>query len=551
MKKNTIILFLSAMFYNSVSYGQTVSINALAVNNVSINSTAPINLESVSISNISLSTQVLFPNPQNNTGTINVYYQKNTSSPAIIANGGSGGNLLFNGGNSATRSFNITLDAIQFDASGGFLYTEYKTYSGIKYKSSNIPIIKLIPTPTNPLPPSYDPNYASQLVPYGGIPLLPKFANYYNVSSQDWIDGSNNVVLTERNAWNLYSNVTIRQRTIFTDGTVKLEPQKMGISVTKFFPNFNRLYVNNEISSNQYIPIGQTPQTIVGNQASESHSTESGTVTNFLNNYQWQKRIIYPLYWNNFNYQLVFYGWSNIPGATQANYTPPSASRGIEYRRLVIENPSDNSISRNSATSNIIGVFPISNINIGNTICCDQTVYSNSTANPIVGPLVNGSVTYQWQASTDGIKWYDIYNANNKDYNPVRPYSRIPQVYYRRVVLNYGDNLYYLSNVVKIIFSNSTGKISDKKIKKADMNDNSIVIYPNPSSSIINIDGIDNIASFQIKVIDLTGKTIISKKPNQSDNNSLQLDISILPIGVYLLELENEFKKFSRKIIKN
>jgi hypothetical protein len=550
MKKTAIIL-LFILFCNPKSFGQTVSINSLVVNNVSVNSTDPINIHPSAITTISLSTQVLFTIPQGNNGTIDVYYRKNNNSPVVTASGGSGGFLQFNGGNSATRSFVITLNPAQFDPTGGYIYSEYKTSTGTTYKSVNIPIVKIIPDIN--IPPS-DPNNASQTVPYGGIPLLPSFVNYYNISSQDWVDNANNIVLSDRNGWLLYNTVTIRQRTIFIDGRIQYEPQKMNITVSKFLPNLSRLFVNNVISNNMYVPIGQNPQAIIGNQASESHSTASGTVTNTLSNYQWQSRVIYPFWWGNFSEGLALYGWQDIPGATQTNYTPSSPIRGMEYRRLVLESPNNTSIYRNCAASNIITVYPVDNKNIGNTICCDQNVLYNANANPIIGSSLPGAVIYKWQSSFDGIDWQ--YCSTGKDYTPVkftsgrRPY--VGNIKYRRLVLDYSTNLYYLSNEINIFYSSLSSKISNKKDEKTDLaNNSSMTIYPNPSASIITVDGIDNISTFKVKVIDLTGKTVIYKESNHSKSELLQLDISMLPNGIYTLELENEYNKFTKKIVKN
>ena len=104
MKKITLILFLMTLFHNISSFGQTVTINSLTVNNVSVSSLVPVNLGTNSISNVSFSTEVKLPSAPSDSypGTITVYYQKNTSSPAIVPQGGNGGNLLFFGGTSGT-----------------------------------------------------------------------------------------------------------------------------------------------------------------------------------------------------------------------------------------------------------------------------------------------------------------------------------------------------------------------------------------------------------------------------------------------------------------
>jgi hypothetical protein len=552
MKKYTIILFLIALFYNIPSFSQTVTINSLIVNNVSMNSKDPINLGNSSISNISFSTEVILPSVPSDSypGTINVYYQKNKNSVALTPTGGNGGNLLFLGGTSRNRSFVITLDAAQFDLTGGFLYSEYKSSSELIYKSSPIPIVKTAPLPPN-FPPS-DPNYASQIVPYGGTPLLPNYPSYLNIASQDWVNNGNTSIIWQ-NELIMYKSDVIRQRTIFTNGTVKLEPQKMNITVSKFFPLYTtRFSVNNMISNDQYIPIGQNPQTIIGNQASESHyDSGNNKITNLLSNYQWQSRVIYPFWWVDFNYGLSLYGWYDIPGANQQNYTPPTASRGIEYRRLVLENPSETSINRNCASSNSVRIIPLNNLI--NPICCNQTIEYGSTTNPqpLTSAMLNGSIYYQWQYSYDNIYWVDYFeNSHSNNYSFIRNSRGSNPSYFRLMTLDYSTNLYNLSNVVRIIYNERPRKI--KNIEKQDNNlDNSIILFPNPTSSIINLSGINNLSPTKINIIDMEGKVIISRVFNKSMNGSIQLDISSVATGIYTLELENKNVKTTKKLIKN
>ncbi len=555
MKKITNIL-LFILFCNLKSFGQ-VTISSLIVNNVSVNSTTPVNIHPSAITTISLSTEVKFTSPQDDSGTIKIYYQKNKTSPIITANGGNGGNLLFNGGTSTTRNFTITLDPAQFDPSGGYFYSEYKTSSDVVYKSTNIPILKIIPN-TNPIPPS-DPNYASQTVPYGGIPLLPDFViNNPNVQSLYWVDNNYNNILPDiTNGNRLFKSIYLFQKINLIDGTSHIERQRMSVTVSRFLPDLANLTVNNTISSDMYIPVGQTPNTLIGNQATETHTIAGSRtqITNPLNNYQWQSRIIYPFWWENFDYELSLYGWKDISGATQQNYSPPAPTRGIEYRRLILEKPNDNSTYRNCAASNVITIYPLdNNTNIINTICCDQIVNYSATPSIITGSSIHGSIVYKWQSSATGIDGY--YNLNGKDCTPARPWPQRGQstyvgtIKYRRLVLDYDTNLYSLSNETTIVYSSFSGKNNNKK-EQIDMINNSTTIYPNPSNSIITIDGIDKIASYKIKIIDATGRTVLSNNSKSSNNESFEIDISTLTNGIYVLELENETNKFTKKIIKN
>ncbi|CAM4046275.1 T9SS type A sorting domain-containing protein [Flavobacterium sinopsychrotolerans] len=520
-KKITIIILI--LFWQFKSYGQTISINSLTINNVSINSSGPINIQAnATIANISLNTQVVFSSPQNNSGTINIYYQKSKTSPILTANGGNGGFLLFLGGNTASRNFTLTISPVEFDQSGGYIFAEYKTSSGIAYKSQNIPIVKTVPLPNNP-PSPVNPDYAEQRIPYGGIPLMPSLVNYYE-SSQDWVDSSTDrVIFSERDKGVLYDNVNIRQKTTFQDGRTLKDPQVMFVKVAKFLPNISRLSINNYIiSGDQYVYDGQKPKTIIGEQATASYSR---TTVN-LNYYQWQSRKIYPFWWVNIENQFKLYGWNDIPEATEINYTPPTATIGMGYRRLVLEDPSNKSIDRNCASSNIIRVLPMSDKTITNNICCDQTV--TSIADPIQGEI--SRFDSYWQSSSDNINWTSIQtSANKKDYTPINTSRNTKPIFYRRIDVEYTsdtNSIYYISNTVKINYN------------PLSTTDPSIKIYPNPTTSILNIENTGNAVTFSnITINDTSGTAFIPNSISTINSNFTSLNVSNLPPGIYFLNM--------------
>lgn len=75
---------------------------------------------------------------------------------------------------------------------------------------------------------------------------------------------------------------------------------------------------------------------------------------------------------------------------------------------------------------------------------------------------------------------------------------------------------------------------------------NQIAIYPNPSESIFNINWTTGDA-LDIKVYDITGKQIFTKK-NITDNN-YQLDLGNYAQGIYLLNLNMNGKTATKKLI--
>ena len=75
-------------------------------------------------------------------------------------------------------------------------------------------------------------------------------------------------------------------------------------------------------------------------------------------------------------------------------------------------------------------------------------------------------------------------------------------------------------------------------------------IYPNPSSSIINVSSSMDLSDVNSKIVDLRGRVILNKKPTILNSNTIQIDISELSQGSYFLILENEKSKSVSQIIK-
>ena len=79
------------------------------------------------------------------------------------------------------------------------------------------------------------------------------------------------------------------------------------------------------------------------------------------------------------------------------------------------------------------------------------------------------------------------------------------------------------------------GKLSDDVIK----------LYPNPTNDILNIDNITQSDNITLKIIDITGKVVITEK--LSNSSTAQLNVAHLAQGLYLLEITNGSKFISRK----
>lgn len=71
-----------------------------------------------------------------------------------------------------------------------------------------------------------------------------------------------------------------------------------------------------------------------------------------------------------------------------------------------------------------------------------------------------------------------------------------------------------------------------------------VIIYPNPASSLLNVE--TKTQGGLISIFDILGTELI----NQRIENKKQIDISQLPAGIYLLRLESEGKTASTRFIK-
>jgi ELWxxDGT repeat protein len=74
-----------------------------------------------------------------------------------------------------------------------------------------------------------------------------------------------------------------------------------------------------------------------------------------------------------------------------------------------------------------------------------------------------------------------------------------------------------------------------------------ILIYPNPVSNILSIDFRNDASSKLIRIMDLNGKILFSKKSNSKID---KIDISNLEGGIYITKIDYSNKTYTKKIIK-
>ena len=113
-----------------------------------------------------------------------------------------------------------------------------------------------------------------------------------------------------------------------------------------------------------------------------------------------------------------------------------------------------------------------------------------------------------------------------------------------RVVAEIEDDLYKGKQVstLKIVKDINTGT--------PEMPDASLIVYPNPTNGILNIEGLEYLITnrpLTIELINMAGVTCIRK---QTADPKFTLDISGFPNGLYLLRISDEKQNIVEKVVK-
>jgi gliding motility-associated-like protein len=128
--------------------------------------------------------------------------------------------------------------------------------------------------------------------------------------------------------------------------------------------------------------------------------------------------------------------WTAISGVTTPNYNPPAGLTATTYYRVIVTSNLNNVPC--SAITNTVTVFV--NTLTGGVLSNNQTICSGGDP-AIISFATNssgtGTVSYQWQKSTDNLVWNDVSGANLSSYDPP---SGLTATNYYRVLITYTSN---------------------------------------------------------------------------------------------------------------
>jgi len=129
--------------------------------------------------------------------------------------------------------------------------------------------------------------------------------------------------------------------------------------------------------------------------------------------------------------------------------------------------------------------------------------------------------------------WYDYFSGNEIE---------ITDFQNREMTLQPGEfHIYTSSPIDNYIASNPILSVENGL-------ENSINVYPNPTSNIINLDLPINTSN--ISITDMMGKKVFNKNVTNS-KSKFEIDISLLDNGIYFIELKSKEASFLKKIVKN
>jgi len=90
--------------------------------------------------------------------------------------------------------------------------------------------------------------------------------------------------------------------------------------------------------------------------------------------------------------------------------------------------------------------------------------------------------------------------------------------------------------------------VIDGTLGVEDLEIGDFMIYPNPSKGLFNLVFKEGTTKLTFNVFDVTGKVVYSKVTSQF-SNKYQLNLNQLSSGIYFLEVENDTKKITKKLI--
>jgi len=150
---------------------------------------------------------------------------------------------------------------------------------------------------------------------------------------------------------------------------------------------------------------------------------------------------------------------------------------------------------------------------------------------------VAGKITFVWAADDNSVsiandKLFDLhFTSSSADASSSVEWSDTP------TAREFGD---WDGNIFEPAYANgSVGAVTGM----SELNDNQLMIYPNPAHDFVTIKTNNDIQS--VKVLNYTGQVVLNTKTN---GNEVNINTSDLKAGIYFIQIETKTNKFTRSI---
>jgi hypothetical protein len=178
--------------------------------------------------------------------------------------------------------------------------------------------------------------------------------------------------------------------------------------------------------------------------------------------------------------------------------------------------------------------------------------------NGFEGEVEQQGISLKWQSLTErNTNYYTLYRSvNGVDFEEIATVKAANNAQ-ALTSYDYLDKTYpvhYSKLYYKLILIDGDGTISYEKVIVVNtplQELETIMVYPNPSDSTIYIRYPSYFTkTIEVKILDLQGKEFYKQSHLVNNTRQLQLDISSLSAGVYILQVSENQNKITKKIIK-
>ena len=205
---------------------------------------------------------------------------------------------------------------------------------------------------------------------------------------------------------------------------------------------------------------------------------------------------------------------ANIAGATSINY---NANKSGNYTVLVNNGFCTALSSALVVTVNNTPTATITNMDATNNLCIDASIKLKANG--------GAGLTYQWYKGASAL------------------IGETGQFYFATTTGNYKVKVTNASGCSKTSVPYTI--VNECKLENENLQ--SITLYPNPTSDIINIE-LPEVGNYAIHITDISGKIVLNSTLN--NQNYITIDVSSLPENVYVVSIQNGGFEFKGKIVK-